>query len=111
MPLLIGTPHTHNAGYFVNDKDLRTRQEDDVQVCSHCDGIIKMREWVRKGAFCRNCMKPICVACGKRMAIYGCEPLWKRLDAAFDAVKKFEQYIAIAEPTTTKSANGPLIVV
>jgi hypothetical protein len=95
----IGTPHTHGAGYFVNDKELRTRQEADIQTCSHCDAIIKMQEWVKKGAFCRTCMKPICHSpCGDRLKIYGCECLMKRLDQAFDANLKIEKYLKMLEP-------------
>ena len=89
----IGTPHTRNAGYFVNDKELRTRQEADIQTCSHCDAVIKMQEWAKRGAFCRTCMKPICFDCGSRLKIYGCEPLMKRIDEAFDAAVKLEKYL------------------
>ena len=109
MSILIGTPFKHNAGYFVNDKDLRTRQEADVQTCSHCQAVILMQRWKDDGAFCRGCMKPICSLCGDRMLTYGCEPFLKRLEQFTDAMIKYDQYLKVAglEPVAPKP---PLIV-
>jgi hypothetical protein len=70
----IGTPYTNGAGYFINDKNLRTRQEADVQTCSHCQAVLLMQEWQRRGAWCGKCMKPLCLQCGKRTKVFGCEP-------------------------------------
>ena len=80
MTFGIGTPYTKGAGYFINDKNLRTRQEADVQTCSHCQAVIKMQEWKNSGAWCSKCMKPICVPCGKRLAVFGCEPFIKKIE-------------------------------
>jgi hypothetical protein len=109
MTILIGTPHTHNAGYFINDKDLATRQEADIQTCTHCQCVIKMQEWKNDGAFCRKCMAPICGLCGDRMLTHGCEPFLQRLEQFASAMIKFEQYLKVAglEPV----APPPSIIV
>jgi hypothetical protein len=60
----IGTPFSRGAGYFLNNKGLGHAQheEDDVQSCPHCQGLIKMREWKASSVqnFCMKCMKPTC---------------------------------------------------
>lgn len=109
MSVLIGTPHTHNAGYFVNDKNLNTRQEADVQTCSHCQAIILMQAWKNDGAFCRGCMKPICALCGDRMLTHGCEPFLKRLEMFLDATIKYEKFLKVAGLTPV--APPPSIIV
>lgn len=96
MTFLIGTPHTHNAGYYVNDKDLRTRQEADVQTCAHCECIILMQKWKEQGAFCRGCMKPICYHCGGRLVTHGCENALRRIEQYHNALVKYDQYLRIA---------------
>lgn len=89
MTFHIGTPHTKGAGYFINDKDLRTRQEADVQTCSHCQAILKMQEWKKSGAWCGKCMKPLCLDCGKRTQIFGCEPFLKKLEQYAEQQMRF----------------------
>lgn len=80
MTFHIGTPYTKGAGYFINDKNLRTRQEADVQTCSHCQAVIFMQEWKKRGAWCGKCMKPLCLQCGKRTKLFGCEPFAQKFD-------------------------------
>lgn len=82
MSILIGTPHTRGSGYAVNDQNLRTRQEADVQTCPHCQAVIKMQEWAAapEQNFCLKCMKPAC----NHVACHPCVPF----------VRKLEQYIA-----------------
>lgn len=109
MTFIIGTPHTHNAGYFVNDKDLSTRQEADVQTCAHCECILLMQKWKEQGAFCRMCMKPICYRCGGRLATYGCENALKRIEQYTDALVKYEQHLKVAGLTPV--APPPSIIV
>jgi len=97
MTFRIGTPHTHNAGYLLNNKDdARTKQEADIQTCWHCQAVINMQKWKDDGAFCRTCMKPICTACGDRMLIYGCEPFLKKLENATNAAIKYAQFLKVA---------------
>lgn len=99
MTFKIGTPHTRNAGYFLNNQglELKHRQEDDIQTCGHCQAVIKMREWREEGAFCRGCMKPVCAhPCGDRMLTYGCEPFLKKLERYIDATVKYEQHLKVA---------------
>lgn len=80
--IIIGTPHARGSGYAINDQNLKTRQEADVQTCPHCQAIIKMQEWSKASVqnFCMKCMKPTCAnpAC----------------DACVPFVKQLEQYIA-----------------
>ncbi len=82
MTFRIGTPHTHNAGYFVNDKALASRQEADVQTCSHCQSIIKMQEWKDQGGWCSKCNKPLCnqPLCMKETALKGCVPFVSKVE-------------------------------
>lgn len=101
----IGTSYTKGAGYFVNDKDLRSRQEADVQTCSHCQAVIKMQEWKSDGAWCGRCMKPICVPCGARAAVWGCEPFLKRLEQHAEHQMRFARLLTDAglnEPVTPR---------
>lgn len=89
MTFHIGTPHTKGAGYFINDKDLRTRQEADVQTCAHCQGILKMQDWKNEGGFCSREHKPLCLPCADRALIYGCEPFLKKLEQYAEQQMRF----------------------
>lgn len=80
MTFRIGTPHIKGAGYFINDRNLRTRQEADVQTCSHCGAVLLMQEWKKRGAWCAKCMKPLCLGCGKEMKVSGCQPLSEKFE-------------------------------
>jgi hypothetical protein len=90
----IGTPHRHNAGYFVNDKESARRQEDDIQTCPHCQAVIKMREWARASVqnFCLKCMHPTCDS----PACQECVPFVKKIDLYYDALVKYEQFRKLA---------------
>lgn len=106
--MFIGTPHTHNSGYLLNDdrNSGGKKTEADVQTCWHCQKVINMQLWKGDGAFCRGCMKPICAACGDRMLVFGCEPFLKKLEAFTDSVVKYSQYLKIAglEPVAPPSS-------
>ena len=95
MTFIIGTPHTHNAGYFKNDD--RTAggvlAEADIQTCTHCQCVIKMSEWKIDGAFCHKCAAPICSNCGERAVYYGCEPFQKTLDTYVKGIEKYHQIL------------------
>src|SRR5262245_40292739 len=89
MGVLIGTPYTKGAGYFLNDKELRTRQEADVRTCTHCQGVIKMQEWKLDGAWCARCFAPICAKCGKEAEIKGCVPFLKKIEQYAEEQMRF----------------------
>lgn len=108
MSFGIGTPHTKGAGYFVNDKALRSRQEADVQTCAHCQAIIKMQEWKNDGAFCGKCMKPICNEgqCAEQTFFYGCVPFLKKIEQYAEAQMRFERFskdAGLDKPTTPQT--------
>jgi hypothetical protein len=92
--IVIGTPHKHNAGYFVNDKDKKTRQEADIQTCPHCQCVIKMQEWAKAPIqnFCMGCMQPTCDS----PLCQPCVPFLKKLEMQREAVIKYEQFLKMA---------------
>ncbi len=103
MTFSIGTPHTKGAGYLLNDKNLRSRQEADIQTCSHCQAVLKMQEWKDEGAWCGKCMKPICGPCGTRALIFGCEPFIKKIEEYAEKQMRFARFLKDAgldKPTT-----------
>lgn len=83
--IIIGTPHTRNSGYTMNDdrNSGGRKTEADIQTCPHCQAIIKMDEWAKAPTqnFCLKCMKPAC----NTEACQDCVPF----------IKKLEQYIEI----------------
>jgi hypothetical protein len=91
MSIIIGTPYAKGAGYFINDKNLRTRQEADIRTCTHCQAVIKLQEWKAKGAWCNKCMAPICLTCGKRMETHGCEPFLKKIEQYAEQQMRFSR--------------------
>ena len=111
MAIIIGTPHTHNAGYYRNDDRLSGGKlsEADVQTCTHCQAIIKMQEWRQEGAWCHKCSAPICSHCGVRALTYGCEPFLEQLEKYLNSVIKFKQYLKIAglEPPDSPHIHPP----
>lgn len=94
----IGTPHRHNAGYFCNDVATSRRQEADVQICRHCEAVIKMQEWIQDGGWCSRCQSPLCnnLACRTETARMGCVPFIKKLEANMERAVKLEQHLKIA---------------
>lgn len=107
MTFRIGTPFSRGAGYFVNDKELKSRQEADVQTCSHCQRVIFMQAWKEDGGFCHRCMHPICGPCATRAMTYGCEPFLKRIEQHAERLMRFERLQQTAEPGPVAS---PLIL-
>lgn len=97
--ILIGTPHTRNAGYFMNDDRNGGGKlaEADIRTCTHCQTVIKMQEWKVHGAWCRECSAPICVMCGTEMKQLGyCLPFIKRIDLYADSLIKLQQHLKMA---------------
>ena len=87
MTFIIGTPHTHNAGYLgVETGGHNSRRvEADIQTCTHCQAVINMTSWKEDGAWCGKCQAPICGPCGDQMLLTGCLPYVKRLEMILES--------------------------
>lgn len=107
----IGTPHRHNAGYFCNDIETNRKQEADIQLCRHCETVIRLQAWKEDGGWCGRCMAPICGPCADRMLTYGCEPFIRQIDAAFDSAVKLAQYRKLAGLDAPPADFQPKIIV
>ena len=100
MGFVIGTPHTHNAGYSWYRYSCDTRVvEDDVQTCPHCQAVIRMRQWQTTkdgkmaGGFCMKCDAPICPHCQAKMQTEGCIPFMRKLERELDMTVKYHQFV------------------
>ena len=97
---IIGTPHTHNAGYYRNDDRPGGGRlsEADIQTCPHCQTVIKMQEWRQAGGWCVKCDAPLCdnPFCVAETNLKGCVPFLKKLEQYVDATVKYDQYLKIA---------------
>jgi hypothetical protein len=91
--IIIGTPHSRNAGYYLND-DINGKAEADVRTCPHCQAIIKMQEWAKAPIqnFCLKCMAPAC----NHEACFDCVPFVKKIDMFTDAIVKYQQFLKMA---------------
>lgn len=96
MTFAIGTPHARGAGYYCNDKELRTRQEDHVQQCAHCEKVLLMTQWKEDGGWCGREMKPICGLCADRALTFGCEPFLKKLETYATKQMQFVRFAKFA---------------
>lgn len=90
--MIIGTPHTHNAGYFLNNSSSARKEQADIQLCTHCETVIFLQKWKDDGGWCSRCMAPICGSCADRMLTFGCEPFIKRIETAFETAVKLKQH-------------------
>lgn len=95
MTFIIGTPHAHNAGHYINRDANGRATEDDVQTCKHCQAVILMREWKQEGGWCGKCQSPLCnnPGCMEMTAKVGCVPFVKQLEQNFEAEHKLAQFI------------------
>ena len=93
--MIVLTPYTKGAGYFMDGKKLNVsqRKEADIQTCAHCQAIIKMQEWKEDGAWCGKEMKPICGPCGTRALNFGCEPFLKKIEERATQSMRFDKHI------------------
>lgn len=108
---IIKTPHRHGAGYFLNNKALRRKDEADVQQCKHCESVILMQKWAEDGGWCGRCNAPICGPCADRMLTHGCEPFLKKIEAAFDMTVKLAQFRKLAGLDAPPADYEPKILV
>ena len=101
--ILIGTPHTRNAGYFMNDdrNSGGKKDEADIATCPHCQAVIKLQEWRKDPVqnFCLKCMKP---ACNHNPACLDCVPFIQKIERYTDALIKWNQFVKMAglDPVT-----------
>jgi hypothetical protein len=98
MTFFIGTPHTHNAGHFINRDANGRATEDDVQTCKHCQAVVLMREWKEEGGWCAKCESPLCnnPACMEQTSKMGCVPFAKQVELYVEHSHKIEQLIRTA---------------
>lgn len=105
--IAIGTPHTKGAGYYVNDKDLRAKQEADVQTCAHCQAVILMQQWT--GGWCGREMKPLCESCAARAQLFGCEPFMRKIEEQMRPKMRFKK-LRIVERKPPTDVPQPIII-
>ena len=83
--IIVGTPHTRNSGYTMNDDRPGggRKTEADIQTCPHCQKVIKMQEWAKAAVqnFCLKCQKPTCEA----PECQNCVPFMKRIEQHIEA--------------------------
>jgi hypothetical protein len=116
LTFVIGTPFSHNAGYHWDGQG-KTKDENDVQTCPHCEAVILMQQWRKveegkmTGGFCMKCSKPVCGRCNAKMQTEGCIPFIAKLEKHFDMTVKLQQFIKEAgmEPATSRPIFTGLI--
>src|ERR1700692_2604905 len=99
MTFIIGTPHSHHAGYYSAHTRWDTSEmRDDVQTCPHCQAVILMRTWGEHGGWCSKCAAPICnnPLCVAETARLGCVPFTKKLEAFIESQLSLKQHLKIA---------------
>lgn len=96
--MIIGTAHTHGAGYALNDDRASggAKSEYDALVCMHCQKLLNAQKHREDGGFCSRCMAPICGACADRMLTQGCEPFIKFIEQAADRAYRLRQFRKLA---------------
>lgn len=108
------TPYTRGAGYAINNQNLAVnagRQEADIRLCQHCEGIIDLQKWKDDGGFCSRCMAPICGPCADRMLTHGCEPFIKRIEQAVEHSVSLAQHRKMAGIDAPPADFRPKIMV
>jgi ssDNA-binding Zn-finger/Zn-ribbon topoisomerase 1 len=93
--MLITTPHTKGAGYFLNNSSGVRKQEADIRICPHCETVIMLQKWKENGSWCHKCMAPTCAdgtQCAKDTEKFGCVPFIKKIEEAFEDVVKLRQH-------------------
>ena len=95
--ILIGTPHTHNAGYLRNDDRPGGGKltQADVQTCPHCQAVILMHEWSSgtESHFCTRCFKP---TCGAERCVNECQPYIAYIEKILNHDYRIQQFRKMA---------------
>ena len=114
MTFIVGTPHTHNAGYLLNNQNFATakREEADIRTCTHCQAVIKMQEWKEDGAWCGKCNTPVCSggACGRYFEHHGCRPYLKFLEQLIGDEYQLQQFRRLAGLDAQPADYQPLVM-
>ena len=115
MSFVIGTPHTHGAGYLMNNQDfsIARRQEADVRTCTHCQAVIQMQAWRDDGAWCSKCNAPVCAhgECAARTERDGCIPYIKYIEQILEGQTSLEQFRKMAGLDSPPPDYQPQIIV
>ena len=94
--IIIGTPHSKGAGYYLNDDRPSDgkKSEADIRTCPHCQAIIKMQEWSKAPVqnFCIKCMAPAC----NDPACHECIPFIRKIEQFTDALIKYQSFVKMA---------------
>ena len=92
----IGTPHTRNAGYLLNNQGMNVSQryEADIRTCTHCQAVIEMQKWKDDGAWCSKCNAPVCAhgECAARTEKLGCIPYIKFIETILEGQTSLDQF-------------------
>lgn len=100
MTFIIGTPHTHNSGYLLNNQDLCSakQKQADIQCCTHCQAAIQMQQWKDDGAWCSKCSAPVCAhgECAAKTEKLGCIPYIKYIETILEGQTSLEQFRKMA---------------
>ena len=60
------------------------RDEADMLGCSHCQRLMRQREWQCDGGFCHSCDAPVCSGCADRIPTKGCEVFLRVLEGELE---------------------------
>ncbi len=70
-------------GYIVHGNKATDRVvEKDCVACQHCQAVIVIDKYVKRGGWCGRCNGAVCFVCAKRMDTMGCEPFMQLLEQA-----------------------------
>lgn len=84
MTRIIGKQH---VGYLKNDNRVSggALEESDVKGCNHCQKIMTLADWRKKGGWCYCCDNYVCFSCVERTKKEGCVPWRKFVDRQLEA--------------------------
>lgn len=76
----------NGAGYLLADDRCSggVRDEADMLGCSHCQRLMRKREWQCDGGFCHSCDAPVCSGCADRIPTKGCEVFLRVLEGELE---------------------------
>lgn len=72
----------NGQGYLLADNRAagEGKDEDDIFACSHCQALMRGRDYKHEGGWCAKCFAPLCKHCAKRAETQGCTPFRKLID-------------------------------
>ncbi len=66
-------------------------EEASILGCSHCQKLMKKKDWQADGGFCHSCDAPVCSHCADRILKHGCEVFMRALETALMKQYRLEQ--------------------